>query len=144
MREPRTITIEGKDYLIRHANAFEQFSVARKLSPFFVKLYDEGKGSGTMAEELKRFEPIAEYIADLPEIKANELLYDCLCMVKVKIGEGLQPIVMKRGEQLIPYDDGLSMFIMLKLVFEVISENLSDFMKGASSLMSVKQQPTSP
>lgn len=125
-------TIKENTFKADKLNIFEQFKVARKLSPligeFFSKMEVRGlsKISGNNEEILKAILPvITQYIAELPDNDVNEIIYPCLSVVKIKQGSTYSAIFNKQSKTMM-FDD-ISMFDMLTIVYYVIKDSLGNF-----------------
>lgn len=117
--EIKTIIIGENEFQIRPFNALTQFHIARQLAGILAPAVSGGKdGNGDAAS-------FFQYIADMPENKANELLFKILSRTYVKAGKSGQftPLV-SNGQIML---DSLEFYDLMNLAYEILKDNFANF-----------------
>lgn len=125
------LEVAGNNYNIGKLSPMVQFNVTRRLAPLLaqmgISLQTLQKGMQTdMTDFLPVLGPVTEALARISDEDANYIIFTCLDVVSRQSGEKWGRI--NSGANLM-YED-IDMPTMLRLVVEVIKENLGSFMRG--------------
>jgi len=130
----RDFSIDGQDYQIGRLDAITQFNVARRLAPLVAGIAKAGQLPDLNPSDAGEFmsaiaEPLCRALASLSDDDTDYVIRHTLVAVTRKMATGFAPVLARNTSRLM-YDD-ISMTTMLKLVFEVLKENLGDFFSFA-------------
>lgn len=142
-------TPEERTYQIDKLDAMKQFHLVRRLGPVLVV-------AGVTLDMLHRgmkielgdivamAGPVMEIMSKMPDDEAEYLVFLCLGVVKIKQANGWAPMTTPDGKKLM--FGNLEMPEMLRVVIEVLKDNLGNFLTGlrgelTSQSSSVPGQP---
>lgn len=125
------LEVNGHTYAVGKLNALTQFHVSRRLAPMLaamgISLQSLQTGMNSSMEDfLPVLGPITDMMAKMPDEDVNYIIFTCLAVVSRQSGEKFGPITQGQN---IMYED-IDMPTMLRLVVEVVKENLGTFMQG--------------
>ncbi len=125
------ITIAKNVYRVGKMNALQQFHVARRLAPVLatmgLSLRQLADGSKMSIEDfLPVLGPVTEILAHMTDEDANYVIFSALSVSERKQGDKFAPVV--NGVNLMFQD--LDLPAMMRLVVEVLKENLGGFLTG--------------
>jgi hypothetical protein len=133
-----TIKVDGHEYRIGKLNAIKQFHVARKVAPVLALMgvtahqLSQGIGEGGLDDFMPLLAPITDVVSRMSTEDADFVLFECLGAVERAIvlgpSETKHQRVTTMDRQLVFQD--MEMPTMLRLVVEVIKDNLGGFLKG--------------
>ena len=114
----KVITIDDKEFQLRKMNAIKQFHLTRKIAGCFAG----AMGSKNKSDQVSA---LLDYLADLSDARAEELLFLALGNVYIKLpnGGGWAPLVTNNQMM---YDD-IDLITLGKVIWEVIKFNLGNF-----------------
>lgn len=129
------ITVDEQQYQIGRLNPMMQFHVARKILPILTRaglslstlkaLSSENEDKASKDEALVAIMgPATEVLASMPTEDVDFVLATCLGVVKRRSGDGWAPVWV-HGAGLAFVD--INMIAMIRLVVEVIKENMGGF-----------------
>lgn len=130
-----TIKLNGQTYRVGKLNPMLQFHVSRRLAPAIAAV----GLSIAQLQDLKNaplgelLGPIADVAASMPEADADYIIFNCLAVCEREQGQRYAKILAS-GNRLL-FED-IDMPTMLRLVAEVVKENLGGFfslLPGATS-----------
>jgi len=147
--------VDNKQYrTVRRLDAFSQLHVARKLAPLLVSLTPtpemrarlqaeaQAKASGDerpMVDMAEMMLPVIEGLASMKSEDVDFISSTCLSVVSRNQGTGWVPIWNSTAKRMMFEDiDGMA---LLQITFQVIQENLSNFMRAPLSA-SLQPSPT--
>lgn len=139
-----SIEVKGNSYSIGKLDCFQQLHITRRLAPAMalagISLSEiSTKQSVTLDDFVPMLVPISKVIAAMPEDDVNYILRTCLSAVKRgQAGGKFAPV--QAGAALMFAD--IDMPVMLRLVTEVVKENLGPFLQGLSGVL-VSPSPSS-
>lgn len=135
----REVTISERQFVINNLDPKRAFHVVRRIAPlvgalpFFAPyLLGERRLDPNDLEEIAVvMAPLAKNLAEMPEEDANYVIDVCLSVVQLRMpdGRGLAPIQAPGGYLMY---DWINMPMMVRLVFETITENLTGFMPAGA------------
>ncbi len=128
------IQVNGHTYKVGKMNALAQFHVSRRLAPVMAamgmslsQLKGDGDGPPDLGDFTQVVGPATEVIAKMSNQDADFIIFTCLQVVSRDQGsERFAPI--SAGQNLM-FED-IDMLVMLRLVVEVLIENLWNFLPG--------------
>lgn len=125
-----TLPVNGQTYMIGKLNALTQFHVSRRLAPLLaqmgVSLHSLRAGLNADLEDfLPVLGPVTDMLARMSDDDANYIIFTCLSAVTRQSGERWAAITA--GQSLM-FDD-IDMPTMLRLVVEVVKDNMGAFMR---------------
>lgn len=125
------IEVNGHWYAIGKMGALTQFHVSRRIAPILAQLGISIHTLQTgMDKDLTDFVPVlgpvTEMLSKMSDDDANYILFTCLGVVTRQQGEKFASV--SAGTNLM-FDD-IDMPTMLRLVVEVVRDNLGGFMSG--------------
>lgn len=137
----REFEVRGQTYrTTSRLSALEQFHVGRRLGPLLATVGSEVVALARApvgAEEDERkvvdrfvsvFPAVAQMLAAMSDDDVNYVVHTCLRIVQRRVGDaGYQSLVAKGG--VFMFDD-VDMDAMLRIVVEVLRDNLGGFLKG--------------
>lgn len=127
------IKVKGHNYRIGKLNALSQFHISRRLAPVMAAMGitmsmlrgKEGK-QPTFDDFAPVLGPVTEMVSRMSDTDSNYIIFTCLATVTREQSDGrYSPIC--QGQSLM-FDD-IDMVAMLRLVFEVVRENLAGFLQ---------------
>lgn len=142
----KTLEVNGAIYRTRMLDAFTQFHVGRRLAPLLAvsgasagglirSQAEQAAATGKPLDDImnaETFMPLlplmAEVLSRMPEDDCNYVLKHCLQVVDRQVSEGAWQCLSTPDGQLM-YQD-LQMPTMVRLVWEVVQDNLGGFLKG--------------
>jgi hypothetical protein len=135
------IKVKGEEYACGKLNALAQFHVVRRLGPMLVVagISVEMLRTGmkvALDDMVSMAGPVMELLSKMSDKDVDYILFTCLAVVKRKQGDQWAPITVKDTNQLMFHD--IDMPAMIRLVVEVLKENLAGF------LTELGAEPTSP
>lgn len=139
--------VDGKQYrLVRKLDAFSQLHVARKLAPLLVSLTPtpemrqrlqaeaQARANGDdrpMVDMAEMMLPVIEGLAEMKSEDVDFISSTCLSVVSRNQGTGWTPVWNAAAKRMQFEDiDGMA---LLQITFQVIQENLSNFMRAPLS-----------
>lgn len=139
--------VDGKQYrLVRKLDAFSQLHVARKLAPLLVSLTPtpemrqrlqaeaQARANGDdrpMVDMAEMMLPVIEGLAEMKSEDVDFISSTCLSVVSRNQGTGWTPVWNGAAKRMQFEDiDGMA---LLQITFQVIQENLSNFMRAPLS-----------
>ena len=136
-----TVEIKGQTYQLATLPAITQFHVSRRLGPILatVGISIQMLKSGLkldLDDFVPMLEPVLDVMAKMKDEDVNYVMFTCLGAVKRLQGENKWAPVTTAGS-LIMFED-IGMDLMLRLVIEVLKENLGPF------LMELGEEPKLP
>lgn len=137
------IKLDEGVFVTNRLNATEQFHVFIKLAPLissFIKLRLTIRTARKAAEtdderRLKlgeNIDALARALSQTPKADVDFILSTCLMACQKRVGGGLAQVWVLNGGL---SDQGLSLLTMLRLVWEVLEENLSSFFESAALIL---------
>jgi len=123
-------------YHIGKLNAMKQFHITRRLAPALatvgmsVAQLKELKGLDDMASLLG---PVSGVLAAMEDKDADYIIFTCLAVVTRVQSDGRPAPITVAGENRLMFED-INMPQMLRLVFEVVRENMAGFMQELGDL----------
>lgn len=125
------ITIAKMNYRIGKLDALQQFHVARRLAPILatmgITLHQLSSGAGMSLEDfMPALGPVSEIMSQMSDADTNYIIFSCLAVTQREQSGKWAPVV--NGQSLMFQD--LDLPAMMRLVVEVLKENLGDFLKG--------------
>lgn len=153
---PTEFSFKGNRYQIKHMDAVKQFFVAQKIAPLVIPIISVAIQEGAMKEAQKIVEEpstdetegrnkifnasimdiqkVAVALQAMPEADMKYIFRICLSHLYRQGGEGLgwSPVWNVAGDML-QFQD-LAGFDLMVLCFEVVKDQLENFMSGALSL----------
>lgn len=140
--------IAGQNYRTVKMDAWHQFHLSRKVSPFiptlapiFVALADSQKDnplSADLAGMAQLFEPFAEAIAGMSVEDAEYVMGTCLAVTSRQQGSTWAPVCS--GQQRAIMFDDVDAGVMLQIAVTVIRESLGPFFAGLLSISAPQNQ----
>lgn len=133
MSTPSTLEVKGNNYRIGTLNAMQQFHLTRRLLPLFAVM---GISIAQLRSGVKMditdfapiLEPVSKIMAEMSDQDSNYIILTCLSVVHREGKPGKwAPTVTESG--LFMFQD-MDMTVMLRLVVEVLRDNLGNFLKG--------------
>jgi hypothetical protein len=126
-----TITVKGETYECGKIPALAQFHVVRRLGPMLVVagISVEMLRNGMKVELddiVTMAGPVMELLAKMSDEDSEYIIFTCLAAVKRQQGTAFAPITAKDTKALMFMD--IDMPVMLRLVIEVMKENLGGFL----------------
>jgi hypothetical protein len=121
--------LNGINYKIGKLDALSQFHIVRRLAPILSELAPNINGKQT--NELGALTAIAGAISKLTDADANYVIFGLLKVVSRQQPQGLGYAQVAVGESLM-FED-IDMGNMMKLVWQVLTHNLSGFFAGLPS-----------
>jgi hypothetical protein len=127
-----TIEIKDVTYRIGKLNAMQQFHLTRRLLPIFavmgISISQLRSGAKLdLSEFLPILEPLSKIMAAMSDADSNYIILTCLGVVqRGSEGGKWAPLTTETGQFMFPLD----MAEMLRLVVEVLRDNLGNFLKG--------------
>lgn len=117
--EIKNIVIGNNEFQLRPFNAITQFHLARKLAGILAPAVSGGEdGKGDAAA-------FFQYIAEMPDDKANDLLFKILSRTYVKAGKtGQYTPLVSNGQIML---DDLEFFDLMNLAYEILKDNFENF-----------------
>jgi hypothetical protein len=123
------IEIDSNIYRIGKLNAKQQFHLMRRITPILIS-YADIDSSNNLEKSLKQtlmaMKPIMDAIAAMSDSDSEYVIDLCLSACEIQDGSRFQKISVN-GSMLYSHID---MTTMMKLVKEVISENLGNFLNA--------------
>lgn len=129
---PTTLEVKGTTYRISKLNAMQQFHLTRRLLPIFavmgISISQLRAGVKVdLSEFLPILEPLSKIMAAMSDADSNYIILTCMGAVqRGSEGGKWAPVTTETGQFMYP----LEMAEMLRLVVEVLRENLGNFLKG--------------
>lgn len=129
---PEEFTSFGNEYRVLKMKAKQQWNCARRLAPLLAKsggLIDavQRDPTGTAGVDFfAAFQPFAEALSELTDEASDYIIDTCLAHAMRKGPAGYRPIV---ANGTIMWDD-IEMPGMLEITFNVLRENLGNFLQG--------------
>ncbi len=125
------ITIAKQKYRTGKLDAMQQFHIARRLAPILatmgISLRQLASGSNMSVDDfLPVLGPVSEILAHMTDADADYIIFSCLATVQREQGNSWAPVV--NGKSLMFQD--LDLPGMMRLVIEVLKDNLGDFLTG--------------
>lgn len=125
------ITIAKQTYRIGKMNALQQFHVARRLAPILatmgLSLRQLADGSKMSIDDfLPVLGPVTEILARMSDEDSNYVIFSALAVSERKQGDKFAPVVVSAN---LMFQD-LDLPAMMRLVVEVLNENLGGFLTG--------------
>lgn len=125
------ITIASNKYRIGKINALQQFHVARRLAPVLaamgVSLHQLSSGAKvSMDDFMPILGPVTEILSRMSDEDSNYIIFSALAVTERQQGDKWAPVV--NGVSLMFQD--LDLPAMMRLVVEVLKENLGGFLTG--------------
>lgn len=125
------LEVNGHTYSVGRLNPMTQFHITRRLAPILaqmgISLQALGQGSKSdLTDFLPLLGPVSDIMAKMTDEDADYIVYTCLAVVSRLSGEKWSRVTT--GNNMM-YDD-IDMPTMLRLVVEVVKENLGSFMRG--------------
>ena len=138
--------IDGNQYrTTRRLSAFDQLHVARKLAPLMAKLAPTAQKAAEQPEsELGFFslmEPVIDGLASMSEEDVNFVTQKCLSVTQRQQGQQWAQVSVDQGRRLM-FED-IDAMGLLQIAFNVIQENLGNFMRAPSSTSQSPSQTAS-
>lgn len=122
------VEIAGNVYVITRLPARKQLHIARRLLPVAESLIPLLASSSDTVNVFDAMGAMADTVGRLPDNDVDYVIDHCMEAVKIKSGMGLQNVVAMTPQGARPMFEHLDdMAIQLRLVFEVIKENLQNF-----------------
>jgi hypothetical protein len=122
------VEISGNVYVISRLPARKQLHIARRLLPVaesLIPLLANAEGTVNIFDAMGA---MADTVGKLPDDEVDYIIDHCLEAVKMKSGMGFHNVVAMTPQGSRPMFEHVDdMAIQLRLVFEVIKENLSNF-----------------
>ena len=139
----KKLEVNGHVYGIGKLNPLIQFHIARRLAPLFavmgISLMSLKEGAeATVDDFIPMMEPIMQMMGKMSDDDANYVLYSALRVVNREQAMDRWAPITSSGGNNIMFDD-IDMPTMLRLVFEVLKDNLGSFLMG---LDDVKSSPS--
>lgn len=127
------LAVNGHTYAIGKLNALTQFHISRRLAPMLaqmgISLNSLRKGvSSDLEDFLPVLGPVTDMMAKMSDEDVNYILFTCLSVVSRQSGDKFSAV--STGTNLM-FED-IDMPTMLRLVVEVVKENMGTFIKGLS------------
>ena len=131
MKIDTQLEVNGQTYNIGRLSPMTQFYVTRRLAPLLaqmgISLQALQKGiTADLTDFLPALGPITDALARISDDDANYVIFTCLDAVSRRTGEKWGRV--NTGTNLMFTD--IDMPTMLRLVVEVVKENLGSFMRG--------------
>jgi hypothetical protein len=129
------LTIDEREYRVKKLDAIKQFHISRRLLPILstlgISLETIEQAAKTEAKTMAAFmpalEPVSKVLAAMSDEDANYIIFTCLSVVSRNEGEGRFASVSTGNRMM--FED-IDMPIMIRLVVEVLKENLMGFFAG--------------
>ena len=121
----------------RQLNAFEQLHVARKLAPLIAKLAPNTARAAfrpdgdDAAGFFSLMEPVIQGLAEMDEKDVDYVTQHCVAVVQMQQGQQWAAI-WHDGAKRLMFDD-IDAMALLQISWQVIQENLGNFMRAPSS-----------
>lgn len=122
----------GNEYRVMRMKAKQQWNCARRLAPLLAKsgnliaaVQQDPSGTGGI-DFFAAFQPFAEALSELSDEASDYVIDTCLGHAQRKAANGYRPVVMN-GTMM--WDD-IEMPEMLEITFNVLRENLGNFLQG--------------
>lgn len=146
------IEVNGARYQIGKLSAMQQFHLGRRLGPALIMA---GIGIDMLRKGMRPdmddiiaiAQPILEVLSKMDDKEAEYIIFTALRAVSIQQGDKYAPLMTADGARLM--FENIEMPDMMRLVGEVIKDNLGNFLKGldgeltsSSSLVPSQQQPT--
>lgn len=136
--------LNGVEYRIGKLSAIQQLHVSRRIAPLipplvplFAKFSKEGL-TQNLASLPEAMQPMADALANLSDDSAEYVVTTCMSVVRRREGDQWMPVWNARAG-MAQYEDLNDVGTMLNVVVRVITDNLSNFMRG----LPFGQQPDS-
>jgi len=122
------VEISGNVFVISRLPARKQLHIARRLLPVAESLIPLLASSGDRVNFFDAIGAMADTVGKLPDEEVDYIIDHCMEAVKIKSGMGLHNVVTMTPQGARPmFEEIDDMSIQLRLVFEVIKENLQNF-----------------
>lgn len=138
-----TFVVKGVTYrTARKLNAFEQFHVCRRLTPFVGDLfYLRSLSSPEKTLPIEAIvAPLADSIAKLNDADCDYVLQTCASVVEREEGGGKWIAVWNMSAKRFQYDT-IDMMDLINMALNVLKENLASFLPEILELVSSLQEP---
>lgn len=127
------LTLGDRVYRIGKLNAMQQFHLVRRLGPVLVvagvTLDMLRKGMKIdLGDIVAMAGPVMDIMSKMPDDEAEYLVFLCLGCCQIKQGNAFAPMMTPDGKKLMFAD--IEMPEMLRVVIEVLKDNLGNFLKG--------------
>lgn len=120
----KTVDINGSTYSVGKLNAMQQFHLARRLMPFQAAIAKAVQnGSSGVSNPTDMLAAVGEVASQMSDDDAEHVIFLALSAVSRQDGERTYPVARMGA---LMYQD-MDMSVMLRLVMEVVTENLADF-----------------
>lgn len=122
------VEILGNTYVISRLSARKQLHIARRLLPVAESLIPLLASAGDSINVFDAMGAMADTVGKLPDDDVDYIIDHCLEAVRIKSGMGLQNVIAMTPQGSRPMFEHVDdMAVQLRLVFEVIRENLQNF-----------------
>ena len=125
----------------RKLDPFEQLDVARKLAPLIAKLASRLAFRAASTQEgddatgfFSLMEPVIQGLAEMQTVDVNHVTQLCVSVVQRQQGQQWAPIWNSAAKRLMFNDDSIDAMALLQISWQVIQENLGNFMRAPSSV----------
>ena|SRR5215831_797464 len=133
----RQVTIDGHEFVIGKLDPRRAFHVVRRLAPLVGSLRDfvpyvigdETFDQNNLEQVTSLAEPVAKALADIPEADADYIINTCLSVVQVRLDSGVVSPIMAGPHMMY---DWITMPMMVRLVIQVVMENLTGFLPAGA------------
>lgn len=141
----KTIQVKGETYQIARLTPWDAFHVMRRVSPALVGIGPQILGmANAESEEQRAFQFLqaafgesgfrfAQILSALPDSDLDYAATVCLGVVKIQQGPAWAPVVAAGYGKPQPMFPHLKLPVLLRLVTEVLKEELSDFLDASRS-----------
>lgn len=133
MNKTTELEVDGHKYQVEKLNALKQLHVARRLGPMLVvagvtvDMVRDGMKLD-LDDVVALVGPVMEILSRMPDDEVEYIIFACLGAAKRLQGDAWAPLMTSDGKQLMFAD--MDMPAMVRVVLEVIKENLGPFLKG--------------
>jgi hypothetical protein len=128
------ITVKDHVYKTGRLDAFTQLHIVRRLGPALIVagVSIEVLKSGTklyLQDMVRMAEPVMSFVGQMREEDVDYILLSCLRVIQRKEGDRWMSI--NSGTRDLQYND-IDMIVLLRLVVEVLKDNIGSFLTGLS------------
>lgn len=133
------LTIAECNYRTGKMNALQQFHVTRRLGPMLavagvtVEMMRNRQSEGDLDSLMGAMPHIMELLARMKDEDVNYVLFTCLSVVQRQQGDAWAQVIAPDGKTIMFAD--IDMPTMIRIVFEVLMENLANFLKEPTAAL---------
>lgn len=131
-------TVNGHNYRTRPLNAFQQFHVARRLAPLLAEASSAFQSNAdqppqSLDQMVDLMKPVFDALGKMEDAELDYVMERCLSVTqRLQPGGSYAPMWNASARQ--PQFADLTVADLLQITFQVIQENLGNFLQNPSSI----------